>query len=154
MEIRIQRKYKKRDYTIGKLYIDGKPFCDTLEDEDKGLTQSMPPAQVRAQKVAGKTAIPTGRYCVDMGTTSPKFSKYPFYMQVCNGKLPRIQNVNGFDGVLIHVGARADNTEGCILVGRNKIKGELSDSMDTFKGLYRQMDEAQRRGECIWCEVV
>ena len=37
MKLRLERLYKKDNYTIGKLYIDGQYFCDTLEDKDRNL---------------------------------------------------------------------------------------------------------------------
>ena len=83
---------------------------------------------IRNRKIYGKTAIPKARYKIDKTTVSPKFSKYPFYMEVCQGKLPRLKNVKGFDGILIHVAAGpkgADLLQGCIGVGENCIVGGL-----------------------------
>ena len=66
MEILVKRLYKNSAYTIGKMYIDGQYLCDTVEDYDRGLKQSMTPQQIAVQKVYGKTAIPTGRYKVTL----------------------------------------------------------------------------------------
>jgi hypothetical protein len=41
MELKLRRIAKKNGYTIGKLSIDGKYFCDTLEDADRGLVSTM-----------------------------------------------------------------------------------------------------------------
>lgn len=144
MKLVLDRIFKGKDYTIGKLYIDGEYLCDTLEDTDRGIKQSDDLSKIQAVKVYGKTAIPTGTYTIVLDIVSPKFSKYPFYQEICNGKLPRLLNVPGFDGILIHVGdgpKAQDLTFGCILVGYNKIKGQLVDGKKAFKMLYSKMKQ-------------
>ena len=138
MELNIKRIARRETYTIGRLYIDGKYFCDTLEDKDRGLRQDMPTAVIRATKRKGITAIPTGRYRVTLAVQSPKFSKRAIY-QFCNGYLPRLINVPGYDGVLIHIGNTARDTEGCLLVGRNTQVGKVLDSRKTFIELYDRL---------------
>ena len=138
MELNIKRIARRETYTIGQLYIDGKYFCDTLEDKDRGLRQDMPVAVIRATKRKGITAIPTGRYRVTLAVQSPKFSKRAIY-QFCNGYLPRLINVPGYDGVLIHIGNTARDTEGCLLVGRNTQVGKVLDSRKTFIELYDRL---------------
>ena len=138
MELKLVRTAKRETYTIGQLYIDGKYFCDTLEDKDRGLRQDMPVAVIRATKRKGITAIPTGRYRVTLAVQSPKFSKRAIY-QFCNGYLPRLINVPGYDGVLIHIGNTARDTEGCLLVGRNTQVGKVLDSRKTFIELYDRL---------------
>jgi hypothetical protein len=153
MEILVYRKWKKPDYTVGRMSIDGTLICNTMEDVDRGLDDGMQDWMIRIKKIPNVTAIPTGRYKVDMDTVSPKFSKYPFYMEVCKGKLPRIKNVKGFDGILIHCGVDHSNSSGCILVGMNKQKGKLTDSKETFKTVYALMKEAHDRGETIYITI-
>lgn len=138
MELRLKRIARRSTYTIGKLYIDGEYFCDTLEDTDRGLRQDMPLAVIRATKRKGITAIPTGRYRVTLGVQSPKFSKKAIY-QFCNGYLPRLINVPGYEGVLIHVGNTDKDTEGCLLVGRNTQVGKVLESRKTFIALYDRL---------------
>ena len=138
MELNIKRIARRETYTIGRLYIDGKYFCETLEDKDRGLRQDMPVAVIRATKRKGITAIPTGRYRVTLAVQSPKFSKRATY-QFCNGYLPRLINVPGYDGVLIHIGNTARDTEGCLLVGRNTQVGKVLDSRKTFIELYDRL---------------
>ena len=138
MELEIKRIARRETYTVGRLYIDGKYFCDTLEDKDRGLRQDMPTAVIRATKRKGITAIPTGRYRVTLAVQSPKFSKRAIY-QFCNGYLPRLINVPGYDGVLIHIGNTARDTEGCLLVGRNTQVGKVLDSRKTFIELYDRL---------------
>lgn len=138
MELEIKRIARRETYTVGRLYIDGKYFCDTLEDKDRGLRQDMPTSVIRATKRKGITAIPTGSYRVTLAVQSPKFSKRAIY-QFCNGYLPRLINVPGYDGVLIHIGNTARDTEGCLLVGRNTQVGKVLDSRKTFIELYDRL---------------
>lgn len=142
MDLLLKRIAKKDGYTIGRLFVDGVRFCDTLEDTDRGLAQNMGPAVCRARKRHGVTAIPTGRYQVLMNVVSPRFSKKKAY-EFCGGKLPRLLNVPAFEGVLIHIGNTPGDTEGCILVGENKVKGQVINSTATFKKLYEKLKEAK-----------
>lgn len=135
MKLHLHRIYKGVDYTIGKLYVDGKFFCNTLEDTDRGLTKDMSIEEIKKIKVYGRTAIPTGKYKVTLEVQSPKFSNYRQY-KFCDGYLPRLVNVPGFDGILIHIGNTDEDSSGCILVGKNSSKGKVLNSTATFKRLY------------------
>ena len=153
MKIVVERKWKKDTYSIGRLYIDGVYFCNTLEDKDRGLKQTDPLAKIRATKIYGETAIPTGTYKIDMETVSPKYSAVKWYYDLCKGKMPRLKNVPGFEGILIHPGNTALDTLGCILVGKNTVKGKLTDSKNTFAKLYKQMKAAHDKGQEIIIEI-
>ena len=142
MILKLVRIFKGKDYTIGRLYIDGVYFCDTLEDTDRGLSSAMLNGTILKKKVPGKTAIPTGTYFIDMATVSPRF-KSRKWAKPYGGRVPRLQGVRGFDGVLIHVGNTAGDTEGCILVGKNKVKGKVLDSTNTYIELFEKMDAAK-----------
>lgn len=157
MTLTLDRKYKLSTYTIGKLYIDGEYFCDTLEDKDRGLTDDMTVSEISKIKIKNETAIPTGTYSITLNIISPRFSVSSFYKQVCNGKLPRILNVKGFDGILIHVGEGIngkDLTSGCILVGKNTIKGGLTNSKECFKELYKLLKDRYNKGEKIIIKIL
>lgn len=138
MKILLKRIAKRANYTIGKLYLDGKYFADTLEDTDRGLTQNMPLKEIKAKKIYGKTAIPTGVYRIDMNTVSPKFRDRS-WARPWGGKIPRLVNVPGFEGVLIHTGNTDRDTLGCILVGQNSIVGKVVNSVDTFNKLMSEL---------------
>ena len=142
MELLLKRIAKRETYTIGKMYIDGKYFCDTCEDKDRGLMQSLPLSVNVAKKKKGATAIPTGRYRVTLDVQSPRFSKMAQY-KFCNGFVPRILNVPAFDGVCIHIGNTAKDTEGCPLVGENKAVGEVLNSTATFRKFYEELKKAK-----------
>lgn len=137
MGLLLKRIAKQPNYTIGKLYIDNVYFCDTLEDKDRGLNNEMSSTEINKIKVYGETAIPTGTYKIDMNTVSPKYSnpnKYA-YAKVYDSKMPRLVNVPGFEGVLIHPGNTDKDSYGCILVGENKIVGQVINSQATWKKL-------------------
>lgn len=149
MEITVKRIAKKATYTIGKLYVDGKYVSDTIEDKDRGLTDDMPLELIKTKKVYGETAIPTGTYKLDMNTVSPKF-KDRSWAKPYGGKVPRLLNVKGFEGVLLHVGNTASNSSGCLLCGKNTVVGMVTDSTNTFKKLMdNYLIPAKKRGENI-----
>ena len=148
MELKLKRIFKGGLYTIGKLYVNGVYECDVLEDTDRGLSDKMELSEIRKVKQYGKTAIPIGTYSIDMNTISPKF-KDRSWAKVCEGKLPRLINVKGFDGVLIHVGNKPEDTLGCLLTGYNKIKGQIVNSTSAFTKLYEKMKKAHVNGESI-----
>ena len=150
MKILIDRKWKKAEYTIGKLFIDDVFFCNTLEDKDRGLDSTMPLEEIKKKKVAGVTAIPTGTYNIRMDIVSPKYSMKDWFVNNCHGaRMPRLENVRGFEGVLIHSGNTALDTDGCVLVGKNDVKGMITKSKDYFLQLYNKMYAAYKKGEKI-----
>lgn len=153
MELRVDRRWKKDGYTIGNLYIDGKLFCNTLEDKDRGLRQDMPVAEIQRLKAYGKTAIPTGRYRIDMDTVSAKF-RSRVWATPYGGRLPLLLSVPGYAGVLVHVGNSAEDTDGCILVGTNSAVGKVLNSAATFCELMdKHLLPAFRRHEEIWITI-
>ena len=152
MKLTIKRTITRNSYTLGKLYVDGVYFCDTLEDKDRGLTQDMNIGQIQLLKINGETAIPKGIYKVTLDVTSPKFSKYPFYMETCKGKLPRLMDVKGYEGVLIHVadGPKRDSlVQGCIGVGNLSAEEYLMNGKKVFAELYNKL-----KGNNIELEIV
>jgi hypothetical protein len=141
-ELKLQRRFSGEGYTIGALSIDGVYFCDTLEDADRGLTQSMHPEEIRRIKVAHETAIPTGLYSVTVNLSPAK-----------RRLLPRLLDVPGFSGILIHRGNTKNDSSGCILVGENKVKGRVVNSTPYEKKLVEILTQAQARGEEIRIEI-
>lgn len=148
MKLLLKRIAKQKTYTIGKLYIDGVYECDTLEDTDRGLSDDMTIEEIKKKKVYGQTAIPSGTYEINMDVVSPKF-KNRSWAKPYNGKLPRLMNVPGYEGVLIHVGNKPEDTLGCLLVGQNKIKGQVVNSTATFHELMEKLTEVHEIGEKI-----
>lgn len=148
MKLLLRRIFKGPRYTIGKLFINGVYECDTLEDQDRGLTSQMSLEEIKAKKVYGETAIPTGVYKLNMNTVSPKFKDRSWAIPY-KGILPRLENVKGFEGVLIHVGNKPQDTLGCILVGENKVKGQVINSTAAFYELMTVLLKAKSIGESI-----
>lgn len=132
MNLLVDRIFLGDSYTIGKLYINGEYFCDTLEDAVRDLKHD------GSGKVHGETAIPAGVYAVIVNR-SPKFRRM----------LPRLLNVPFFDGILIHAGNSAKDSYGCILVGKNSKKGMVLESKKYEKLLVEALQEAINRGEKI-----
>ena len=148
MEIVVERKWKRDGYTIGTLSIDGKRFgdgkhyCCTLEDTDRGLDSKMSTEKILFMKKPHVTAIPTGRYEVTV-TYSPHFKR----------NLPLLNDVPGYLGVRIHPGNTAEDTDGCILPGWNKQKGMVLNSRKAFLPLERQIYDALFNCEKIFINI-
>jgi len=121
MILKLQRHALKETYTIGRLFIDGAKFCDTLEDK----------VRPDGVKVYGETAIPAGTYKVIL-THSARFNRV----------LPILVDVPMFSGIRIHPGNVAADTHGCILVGVNDSKGRISRSRETFNRLFTELQKA------------
>ena len=154
MELVVDRKWKKQGYTISNLTIDGKWFCNVLEDTDRGLDDSMSIAEIKKLKKPSITAIPRGTYEITLDVISPRFCTKIFYKQVCNSRLPRLLNVKGFEGILIHAGNTDKDSAGCLLVGLNTVKGKVTSSQDTFTKLYKALKEGRDRGEKIIIKIL
>jgi len=154
MKLKIDRRWKKATYTIGILFVDGVRFCETLEDTDRGLKQTDTEASILNRKIYSLTAIPTGTYEVSMNIVSPKYAAIKSWRDFNEGKMPRIMDVKGFSGVLIHTGNSALDTYGCVLVGENKKVGRLLNSRRTFEKLYRKMKAAADRKEEITLDII
>lgn len=152
MELRLKRIALRENYTIGKLFIDSHYFCDTLEDKVRDYNKDGDLNDPNEQKVYGKTAIPYGRYEITMTVQSPKYSQRASYAW-CKGYLPRLLNVPHFEGILMHGGNSAEDSCGCLLVGENKVKGKVINSMETLKRLYRILKSASDSDEKIWITI-
>ena len=144
MELILNRIAKKKTYTIGHLYLASSAdtsihkaeyLCDTLEPIWRDY-------QHGGRKIKGRSAIPEGRYAVVI-SYSPKFQAW----------LPILLGVPNFSGIRIHAGNTAKDTEGCILVGQNKLVGQLVDSRIWLHRLKQKIVEAKSRGEPVWITV-
>lgn len=142
MKLRLERLWPKKDYTVGRLYVDDRLLCNTLEDRivDKNKNGVFDGDE---KKVYGESAIPYGTYKI-IYNWSPKFGR----------NLPRLLNVPHFEGILIHPGNTAADSAGCILVGKNTEVGRLTNSRYISDELNKLIDESQRKGEPITIEIV
>ena len=151
MELILTRIAKRKAYTIGRLsivetvldeYSAGtaeKYLCDTLEPTWRDYANG-------AYKVKGHSAIPEGRYAVVI-SWSPKFKDW----------LPILLGGPEFNkkwqGIRIHAGNTAEDTEGCILVGMNRVVGQVLDSRIWLHRLKQKIVEAKDRGEAVWITI-
>ena len=157
MELILTRIAKRKNYTIGRLYIKDSSeneallltgergesqefyFCDTLEPTWRDYEHG-------AYKIKGRSAIPEGRYAVVI-SFSPKFRKW----------LPILLGGPEFNkrwqGIRIHAGNSAKDTQGCILVGENREVGEVLDSNLWLHRLKHRIVEAKDRGEAVWLTI-
>jgi len=138
MEIRVKRIARKDGYTIGRMSLNNEYFCDTLEDTDRGLKDTMQVNEILAKKVKGQTAIPTGKYDVIL-TFSPKFKRV----------LPLLLNVPGYQYIRVHHGNLPSSTDGCLLVGENKVKGQIINSRATLEKLMSVLLECEKKKEKV-----
>lgn len=135
MKLELTRIALRDTYTIGKLYVDGVYFCDTLEDKVRDINKNGI-FDNGETKVQGKTAIPYGKYEV-VWAYSPRFKRYT----------PRLLNVKSFAGVLIHAGNSYEDTDGCILLGQNKVTGKVINSKEFVNKLYPIIKNACQKGK-------
>jgi len=117
MEFSLVRKYFNENYTIGKLSVDGTYLCETIEDAVRDLHDRNHDGDFTDPgegKIYGKTAIPYGRYEIKM-----------VYWEKHNRLYAQLQNVPGYTGIFIHSGRTEKHTEGCLIPGENKLKGQV-----------------------------
>jgi len=122
MKLKLSRVTYTKKYTIGKLYIDGVYFCDTIEDIPRKV------------KVMHETCIPSGIYDIIINM-STRFKRL----------MPLLLNVPGFSGIRIHNGKNQDSTSGCIVVGENAIVGELVNSKEVFEELFTILNSTNEK---------
>ena len=134
MNIELNRITRKLSYTIGRLFVDGKYFCDTLEDRCRDLDKE--------KKVMNETAIPEGTYEVIVNV-SARFKR----------KLPLLLDVPHISGIRIHRGNTDKDTSGCILVGENKQPGRVINSTLYELRLTEMVEKAMLTGEKITIRV-
>lgn len=150
--ILLERKWCKTNYTIGRIYVDGNLWFNSLEDTDRDLHQSMTTVAIKARKVYGQTAIPKGTYEIVL-TVSPKFAKKPWAAKY-GGLVPELQRVKGFSGIRIHPFNKPEESYGCIGPGNNTIVGQITNSTQCY---YRMMDEifvpAYESGERVYIKI-
>ena len=138
MNIVVERLQKDEDVTISAITTDGDWQCWGLEDP----VREIPRQPVSTWKIHGKTAIPAGRYKVEL-TMSSRFKRV----------LPLLLDVPGYSGVRIHAGNTAENTEGCILVGNERLAKSIARSQLALASFMTKLNEASRKGEPIWMDI-
>lgn len=158
MKLKLVRKYCKDEYTIGQLFVESRLFgdiwvADTLEDKVRDYNKDGDLLDEGETKVYGQTAIPYGTYEIEM-SISPKF-KNRYWAAKYGGIVPLIKDVPHFLGCRIHIASNAAELSGCVGVGRNTIKGQLTQSTDMYFNLMdNYLIPAMTRNEPISIEIV
>ena len=148
INLTVERKWKKDTYTIGRFYVNGAFFGNSMEDKDRGLDKAMPLKSIQLKKVYGKTAIPTGTYIVKL-TKSPKFASRAWGKKY-NGLVPEILEVPGFEGIRIHPLNCAEDSLGCVGVGKNDKVGWISNATQYYYDLMNNyLMPAHKKGDTI-----
>jgi hypothetical protein len=129
VELQVNRTRKSNIFTGGVMLINGRFFCYVCEDV------------VRNKKIAGVTAIPAGRYQVVI-TYSPRFRK----------NLPLLLNVPNFEGVRIHAGNTALDTEGCLLLGKKETSDGVGESRAAMTEFMPILSKALESGD-VWLSI-
>lgn len=142
MELLLERKYIKPEYCIGRLYINGEFFCNTLEDTIRDINKNGT-FDCGEFKISGHTAIPYGTYEVQV-TYSPKFKR----------ELPLLLDVPSFTGIRIHRGNTNEDSSGCILVGENTKKGIVLNSTKYEQELTKLLKNTQSKKEKIIITII
>lgn len=142
MELYLDRRYRKKRYTIGVLTCNARRVCDVLEPPSRGLLQTDHLATIAAAKRLGRTAVPTGRYPVVV-TKSPRFRSW----------LPLLVGVPGFTGVRIHAGNTVADTRGCLLPGDNSAVGKVCNSAAALARVMSLLQSAYAHGEAVWLNI-
>ena len=143
MELKLVRRFKGPLYTIGSLYINNVYKCDTIEDSNRGLYDTMTETEIKSKKIYGQTAIPYGEYEVRV-TYSPKFKR----------DLPLLMDVKGFEGIRIHRGNTPEDSSGCIIPGENTKRGMVLNSTKYELELTNLINNANKRGEKVIIKIV
>ena len=141
MELLLKRHTFKPTYTIGKLFLNSKYFCDVIEDTVRDLNMDGDLDDCGEGKVYGKTAIPYGRYEVQV-TMSTRFKKL----------LPILIGVKGFEGIRIHSGNTEQDSLGCLIVGENKEVGKVLNSRVTMDKLMKEFESHKMEKHYITIE--
>ena len=151
MELILERIAKRKAYTIGHLYI----LCQVVDEYSSGeakeyLCDTLEPTwrdyEHGAYKIKGKSAIPEGRYAVVISYSL----KFKAWLPILLGG-PEFNKQ--WQGIRIHAGNTAKDTQGCILVGKNQIVGEVLESRKWLYELKMKIVEAKGRGEPVWITI-
>lgn len=147
MELRIRRVALKETYTIGKLEMK-------TENGYERISDILEDAVRVGDKIYGHTAIPYGKYEIDMSSVSPAFRKREWAKKY-KGIVPLLKDVPNFSGVRIHPANSSDELQGCLATGLNTSVGRVTSSTAMY---YHLMDDylipAKERGETITLEIV
>ena len=142
MELLLERKYPKSNYTISNLYVNGKFYCNVIEDAVRDFNKNGT-FDCGEFKISGHTAIPYGEYEIKV-TYSPKFKR----------ELPLLLNVKHFEGIRIHRGNTEKDSSGCLIPGENKKKGMVINSTKYELELTKMIKECNNKREKVTIKII
>lgn len=140
MILTLQRETESDEWTQGKLFIDGEFECFTLEDQSQD------------KKVMHETRIPAGTFKVLLRTVGSHHSRYSKKFPVMHKGMLHLQQVPGFQYILIHIGNTDDDSSGCILVGKFFKSGKLISSTLAYLSLYKKVVDAAAEDN-LWITI-
>jgi hypothetical protein len=143
MLLTINRIRDDGEATLGLLYVDGKPFCFTLED------------QSQEEKLAAETRIASGVY--EIGRRQYGMFYEAYYERWGHDFVPEVLGVPDFTDILIHTGNTDDQTEGCILVGLTADMSRtatIGKSRLAYAHLYNIISRAFYQGDVVELEII
>lgn len=148
MELTLIREHDNHQNTIGMMYMDGVPFCMTLEDT------------FRHEKIKDETRIPSGRYEIKMRHGSPMSEKYR--LKYGTDGMIWLQDVPGFQWVYIHIGNDERDSSGCILVGRSTTRlvvdggteQVLMKSTETYRQIHQHVSDAIQNNQPVFITII
>ena len=133
MDLTLNRKKYTTKSTIGDLLVNGKKLCDVLEDVVRDKNKDGDLDDAGEEKVFGKTAIPSGKYEIII-SFSNRFQK----------QMPLLLNVKGFEGIRMHSGNQAEDTEGCLILGSANAVDWVSNSKIAYDALMKELKKATK----------
>ena len=144
MEVEVQRYSSGKRDTLGLFKIDCQFYAYTLEDE------------YRTVKEYGETRIPAGSYEIKLRAVGGFHERYKTKFPDMHKGMLELQDVPGFQYILIHIGNDEDDTAGCILVGNtanNNLvegkKGFIGDSTGAYREIYPIIANKLSEGEKV-----
>jgi hypothetical protein len=142
MDLLLKLEKEAADWTISKLLINGAFQCFVLEDE------------ARTVKVRGETRIPAGRYRILLRKEGGFHERYSKRFGTMHVGMLWLQDVPGFQFILIHLGNTDEDTDGCLLLGQQmNAAGSVTGSERAYRSAYPKIAAAIQRGEEVWITV-
>lgn len=153
LELTLVRNEYGKDFCGGRLLVSEMDFSDTMEPPSRHLTSDMPLSEIKKKKVAGKTAIPTGRYKITWEWSQRLHGRT--YGKKYNGKFPCLNDVPGFSGILFHPLNKGPESQGCIGTGERWKAGTILNATQAY---YDLMDfylvPAFKRNQDVYITIV
>lgn len=122
-------------FTLGRIYCDHSYLGYTLEDQDRRLEED------GTEKIYGKTAMPIGRYRLEL-YDSPK-----------HGLVPLFKDVPQFEFTEIHGANNASQLLGCVAVGVHRTAVGVAECKPVVERIVGILQKAEAEGREVWCEI-